>query len=137
MVKLFFYRFQEHHNRKKCTFIYDYIRLLPYRIFSLPRSSYRRTRNIFSSRTLLASPLHICRGLHHGNTIVTVLQHRYFTILREAAVDVFAATLEHVSVRLSRVNALKMHPRWSNLACFLFQMDFSLTSTACPYFSVY
>lgn len=24
MVKLFFYRFQEHHNRKKCTFIYDY-----------------------------------------------------------------------------------------------------------------
>lgn len=56
MVKLFFYRFQEHHNRKKCTFIYDYIRLLPYRIFSLPRSSYRRTRNIFSSRTLLAPP---------------------------------------------------------------------------------
>lgn len=52
-VKLFFYRFQSEE-------IYTYVRLYTIithtRIFSSPRSSYRRTRNIFSSRTLFPPP---------------------------------------------------------------------------------
>lgn len=52
-VKLFFYQFQSEE-------IYTYVRLYTIithtRIFSSPRSSYRRTRNIFSSRTLFPPP---------------------------------------------------------------------------------
>lgn len=126
-VKLFFYRFQSEE-------IYTYVRL--YTIITHIPGYFPRhdraivVRGIYFPRALYSLPP-ILPGPASSRRCCNIAVLLFYA-RRGGRVCRNFGTRFRSWCRLSRVNALKMHPRWSNLASFLFQMDFSLTPTPAP-----
>lgn len=126
-VKLFFYQFQSEE-------IYTYVRL--YTIITHIPGYFPRhdraivVRGIYFPRALYSLPP-ILPGPASSRRCCNIAVLLFYA-RRGGRVCRNFGTRFRSWCRLSRVNALKMHPRWSNLASFLFQMDFSLTPTPAP-----